>query len=82
MSANVRCGLEIGGLTSPSINLGRPFADFVERSLGNKHGHDLLIDVTEKDEVHEDGVKLVLQSLDAVVGAETEAKVQRLDGLD
>lgn len=71
-------GREKGGRTVPPINLRRPLSHFVQSPLWDKHGHDLLVDVPEEDEVHEDGEELVLESLHAVVGAEAEAEVQRL----
>lgn len=62
-------------LTIPSVDLRRPLTHFVQGALRDEHGHDLLVDVSEQDHVHEDGVQLVLQSLDRIGGIKTEAEV-------
>lgn len=50
----------------PRIRLGRSFTGFVEISLRDEVGHDLLTDVSEYGQYHEDRVELVLHSLQRV----------------
>jgi hypothetical protein len=57
----------------PSVNLGWALASFEKIALVDECGHDLLVDVDEEHEKHEDCPKLILKSLDGVVGTVTEA---------
>ena len=50
----------------PRIGLRWTLSGFVEGALGHEVGHDLLAEVGENREKHEDGEELVLQSLERV----------------
>ena len=47
----------------PGVCLCRAFADFVESTLSDEVGHDLLDKLSKNGEEHEDGEHLVLQAL-------------------
>lgn len=55
---------------APGVGFRRPFARFVEGPLGDEVGHDLLDELAEDGEEHEDGKELVLEALETVFGAE------------
>lgn len=55
---------------APGVYFRGPFARFVEGALGDEVGHDLLDELAEDGEEHEDGEELVSQALETVFGAE------------
>ena len=52
----------------PGVRFRGPFTSLVKRSLFHKKRHNLLGDVPEHGEKHEDGEHLVLQSLQGIIG--------------
>jgi hypothetical protein len=49
--------------------------------LRNEHGHDLIADTLEKNHVHENRIKLILQPLDGILGIKRETDVEGLSAV-
>ena len=64
-----------GRRTGPFVDFGRTFADFKQGALGQEHRHDLLIECAEKNEEHENRVKLVDEALDRTRSRKAETNV-------
>lgn len=50
----------------PGVGFGRPLAGFVEGALRDEERHELLDELAEDGDEHEDGEHLVLQALNGV----------------